>query len=111
MKLAEEKRLITDYKIHFKGRIPKSQWPGRYAGMFESALKIEDITFDMYAASCEGIFDSIFRQKSYKSRLIAQAHMLSSIAPRLLNKHANEQKWRLKIEQLVFDRFDQDITW
>ena len=111
MKIAEEKKLIKEYKIHFKGRVPISHWPGRYAGVFERALSVSKFTFDIYTADCQETSDSVFRHGSYKSRLSARARMLSSVAPHLARKRANEQKWRLKVEQLVFERFDQEITW
>lgn len=111
MKLIEETRLIDEYKIYFKGRVPISRWPGRYADIFHLVQRIQNYTFDVYAAECQETPSSLLGQRLYKLKLSSRAQTLSTVAQYLVRKHANEQKWRLKVEQLVFDRFDQAKTW
>ena len=97
--------LIKQYKIHFRGLLSPSQWPGGHPDVFTKIRQIRLKEFDTYQP--DNTNDNGISVNDLKNC----AWELVKVAIKDRKKETKELGLRMSTEPLVFKRFRKDMKW
>lgn len=100
--------LIRKYNISIEGPVRRRDWPPRYAPIFGLVRDMEKVQYEEYSTRDYGNDDVrrilVSKMCNRVEKLVTQAHGLRESLD-------NEETWRLKTENLIIERFEEDLDW
>ncbi|OJJ03470.1 hypothetical protein ASPVEDRAFT_29987 [Aspergillus versicolor CBS 583.65] len=98
--------LIRKYNISIEGPVRRRDWPPRYAPIFGLVRDMEKVQYEEYSTRDYGSDDVrrilVSKMCNRVEKLVIQAHALRESLD-------NEETWRLKTENLIIERFEEDV--
>ncbi len=99
--------LMKQLHIVHKAQVGSQHWPKNIRGTFGAIQQLGSIRTGAFNAetSAPGVTPRWKKETQFRAEKIA------AIAERLIKENPSEMKWRLELENLVFDRFTSMTEW
>jgi hypothetical protein len=106
---AKERQKLVDkeYKFNFLDDIEPLKWPERHERAFKHIQQYEQAHFDTWQ---EEILAN-WRDQPWKLEIRKRVEYLVDIARDSSRDRSNEKGWRTKLEPIIFERFEKDVSW
>jgi hypothetical protein len=97
--------LARQYCINQKGQ--SHNWPWTHSPAFGNVREVGETRFQVYSDSVDVSSNNIPWRRQNKAR----AEWLVEQAKRLSENGANESAWRMRIENVILERFSVEVAW
>ena len=99
------KVLGRKYCINQKGQ--SDDWPLTHSSTFQDVQEVGETQFQGYNDSINGSPDD----RPWRRQNEARAEWLVKQAERLSENTANENTWRMRVENVILERFSVEVAW
>ena len=99
------KVLGRKYCINQKGQ--SDDWPLTHSSTFQDVQEVGETQFQGYNDSINGSPDD----RPWRRQNKARAEWLVKQAERLSENTANENTWRMRVENVILERFSVEVAW
>lgn len=110
-KAFEEAKIVKEFRITFHPRKFEPQRPGNvpeeHQTKFKHIQQLGQISYDSYAVQPRP--DTADKPWELENKL--RATKVSERAIQARNEYQNEDGWRMKLENLIFERFEIEVAW